>query len=555
MPPDPYLSPIEDPLVIGSADDVAWVDEADLVVIGLGGAGGVAALQARELGADVIAIDRFHGGGATANSGGVIYAGGTRFQRDAGIEDSPENMFAYLSQEQSAVNEATLRRFCESSSDDIEWLSAHGLHFGGKAYLQKTAYPPDGHYLYYSGNENVPVFRNKAAPAARGHRAHGTGMTGHAYYAALRQAVEVSGVRLCLHSPVRRLVMDQSGAVIGVEIAPVPEGQQARHRALYDKIIAMRPFSGKSNERAIAATARFERQFNTRKLIRARKGVVLATGGFINNLAMLSQHQPAYGKAWKALTRIGSMGCDGSGIDLGRSAGGATRLMDRLYTGRTIAPPNAFMGGVLVDQDGRRFVNEDAYSGFVGGAIGRLPNAKAWLILDRDSYREAIRQCLFTSRTLYLWTIPALLNLLIGGTRKAATIAELAKKCGFDAQALAHAIATNNAAADGAGTDEMGKDPAKIHAIARAPYRAINMSLDNPWLMSVCFSLGGLCVNEDSGAVLKQDGSAIAGLYAAGRAAVGLCSMDYVSGMSIADTVFSGRRAARSITALAAPAD
>lgn len=549
-----YLSRIDDPLVIESVDDAAWADAADVVVVGLGGAGGVAALQARELGADVIAIDRFNGGGATAASGGVIYAGGTRFQREAGIEDSAANMFNYLSQEESAVSEATLRQFCEGSSDDIDWLSAHGLQFGGEAYLEKTPYPPDGYYLYYSGNEKIPSYTRTAVPAARGHRTHGTFTTGYAYYASLRQAVEAAGVRLRLHSPVRRLVLNREGEVLGVEIEPIPNGHQARHQALYDKIIPMRPFSGRPNERAIAKARKYEQRFHERKLIRANKGVVVTAGGFINNLDMLRQHKPVYGEAWSALTRIGSMGCDGSGIDLGRSAGGATQLMDRIYTGRSITPPSAFMSGILVDHQGRRFINEDAYSGFVGGAIGRLPaKGKAWLILDRESYRASIKQCLFTTRTNYLWTIPALMNMLLGGTKKAHNIDALARKCRLDPQVFATTIAANNTAAGAAGADEMGKDPKKVLAIAVAPFYAINMSLDNRWVMTVCFSLGGLTVDEESGAVLRDDGSAVPGLYAAGRTAVGLCSKDYLSGMAIADTVFSGRRAARAIVAPPAP--
>lgn len=549
-----YLARVEDPLIVASGDEVAWADEADVVVVGLGGAGCVAALQARELGADVIAIDRFNGGGATALSGGIVYAGGTRFQRAAGIEDSAANMFNYLSQEESAVSESTLRRFCESSSDDVDWLSAHGVQFGGKAYLEKTPYPPEGYYLYYSGNEQVLAYTQKAFPAARGHRTRGASKTGYAYYASLRQSVEAASVRLRLHSPVRRLVVNRETEVLGVEIESIPEGRRAGHRALYDRIIPMRPFSGKSNERVIARASEFEQRFRERKLIRARKGVVLATGGFINNLDMLRQHRPVYGEAWKALTRIGSMGCDGSGIELGRSVGGATRLMDRIYTGRSITPPSAFMNGVLVDHQGRRFINEDAYSGFIGDAIGRLPaKGKAWLILDRESYRASIRECLFTGRTLLTWTIPALMNMLLGGAEKASSLDALARECGFDPQVFARTIAANNAAAAGNGADERGKDLGKVRAIAASPFYAINMSLDNPWVMTVCFSLGGLTVDEESGAVLRNDGRAVPGMYAAGRTAVGICSRSYLSGVALADTVFSGRRAARAIMQVSPP--
>ena len=58
-------------------------------------------------------------------------------------------------------------------------------------------------------------------------------------------------------------------------------------------------------------------------------------------------------------------------------------------------------------------------------------------------------------------------------------------------------------------------------------------------------TLGGLVVAPDTGAVLRPDGTPVPGLYAAGRSAVGLCSRSYVSGLSIADCVFSGRRAGR----------
>ncbi|MBS4104664.1 FAD-dependent oxidoreductase, partial [Tsukamurella paurometabola] len=74
-----------------------WDATADVVVVGYGGAGAAAALAARESGADVLALDRYLGGGATNLSGGIVYAGGgTRIQRAAGIDDDAENMFSYL---------------------------------------------------------------------------------------------------------------------------------------------------------------------------------------------------------------------------------------------------------------------------------------------------------------------------------------------------------------------------------------------------------------------------------------------------------------------------
>ncbi|MBW2404236.1 MAG: FAD-binding protein [Deltaproteobacteria bacterium] len=83
--------PAEAPLVVTKADDDAWDDEADVVVVGFGGAGACAALEASTNGARVLVLDRFHGGGATAISGGVFYGGGgTHIQTEAGVTDDAE---------------------------------------------------------------------------------------------------------------------------------------------------------------------------------------------------------------------------------------------------------------------------------------------------------------------------------------------------------------------------------------------------------------------------------------------------------------------------------
>ena len=136
-----------EPRVVNSANDLKWDDSADLVVVGFGAAGASTSIQARELGASVIAIDRFSGGGATAYSGGIVYAGDTKFQKEAGYEDSAEEMFKYLHAENSPLRPETLMRYCETSSDNIDWLESHGVPFGSTVFEGKTSYPPDGYYL------------------------------------------------------------------------------------------------------------------------------------------------------------------------------------------------------------------------------------------------------------------------------------------------------------------------------------------------------------------------------------------------------------------------
>jgi 3-oxo-5alpha-steroid 4-dehydrogenase len=122
----------------------AWDAEADLVVVGCGGAGLAAALEGAERGLSVLALDRTAGGGSTAINGGILYAGGgTAVQKQAGVEDTPEAMFQYLRGDtQGVVADATLLRFCNESAAMVDWLMRHGVHFEARKYEPKTSYPP-----------------------------------------------------------------------------------------------------------------------------------------------------------------------------------------------------------------------------------------------------------------------------------------------------------------------------------------------------------------------------------------------------------------------------
>ena len=111
----------------------------------------------------MLILDRFGGGGATALSGGVVYAGGgTPQQRAAGVTDSPEAMFGYLRTEVGdAVPAATLREFCDGSVAMLAWLEGHGVPFEGSLCPDKTSYPTNRHYLYYSGSELSAAGRSR----------------------------------------------------------------------------------------------------------------------------------------------------------------------------------------------------------------------------------------------------------------------------------------------------------------------------------------------------------------------------------------------------------
>jgi len=171
-PLDPtWYSDVQAPIEVADNDSVQWDEEVDVAVVGFGGAGACAALEASDNGARVMAIDRFRGGGSTTLSGGVNYTGGgSKQQKQAGVEDTPEEMFKYLTQEaKGVVEDSTLKKFCDESVKNLEWLESKNVIFSGNLCPHKTSYPISKYRLYYSGNESVAEYSQHAKPAPRGH--------------------------------------------------------------------------------------------------------------------------------------------------------------------------------------------------------------------------------------------------------------------------------------------------------------------------------------------------------------------------------------------------
>jgi len=210
---------------------------------------------------------------------------------------------------------------------------------------------------------------------------------------------------------------------------------------------------------------------------------------------------------------------------------------------RFLSPPPALLGGVLVDRAGRRVCDESRYGAALGDAIiGH--GGRAWLLVDRATRAEARRQV--RGSTLWFQRLQAW-YLLSTGAVHAPAVAAVAAKAGVDPDGLAATLAAYNAAArDPAQPDPAGKPAAVRQPQDQPPYYLIDCSV-RPRLFypAPVLTLGGLVVAPESGQVLRPDGSPIDGLYAAGRTAAGLCSRSYVSGLSLADCVFSGRRAGR----------
>jgi 3-oxo-5alpha-steroid 4-dehydrogenase len=527
-------------LEAGTAVARDWDYEADVVVVGFGAAGACAALAAAGAGAEVIVLDRFDGGGATSLSGGVVYAGGgTPQQLEAGVKDSAAAMLGYLSTEVGdAVSAQTLRDFCDGSAAMIGWLSGHGVPFEGSLCPDKTSYPTNKHYLYYSGSELSRA--DIAEPAPRGHRAVGRGTSGKVLFARLARAVAKSGATVLPQTTAQRLVTGEDGRVTGVQCVSMrgaPAWARLSHRAAHRA--GRKPFlyAGSAGRRLHAPVAALERRHARPLTIRARRGVVLAAGGFVANKPMLRQHAPAF----RGGLPLGTAADDGSGIALGTAVGAATRFLDRVSCWRFITPPPAFLSGVLVDAAGRRVCDESLYGAAIGEAIVTRHDRRGWLLVDAPLVARAWRE--LPGRTLWFQLLQAVYLLTVARV-SAPTIAAVAAKAGIEGNALTSTIGTYNDAALTGTRDEFGKPTALVRPLDTPPYSLIDVSVrPRPAYPAPMLTLGGLAVAEDTGAVLRPDGSAIAGLYAAGRNAVGVCSGSYVSGLSLADCVFSGRRA------------
>ena len=534
----------EAPLRVADAGQIHWDGVADVVVVGFGGAGACAALEAAHAGAAVLVLDCFGGGGATARSGGVVYAGETELQRRAGVTDSTGEMFKYLVRElQGVVPDDVVQRYCTDSPGSIDWLVDHGVRYNTEVCLDKTDYPAGGESLYFAGNEKRADHAAIARPAPRGHRPEGPGFTGHAYFSALRSAVIAHGATVITHARVVRLVQDAAGAVIGVEALVLPEQVWKRHDRLCARV-GLRPFNAGVARRSRLAARSLEAQLGERRRFRALGGVILATGGYASNPDMLRRHNPGIAAHTDAMIHLATLGCDGSGILLGQSVGGGVGCMENLQIVRNLTP-DPLRCGLLVNRQGQRFINEDAYNGDVGKAIAAQPGAQASLVLDRTAFLAALRACVSCPRGTFLhFGLPSLVTMLFGGTRVARTLPRLAAKCGWDSALFTAQVQAHNAATGCGKPDPLGKAQDAMAPLTRGPFFAVDVSPGNPLGFTFMFTLGGLTVDVETGAVTDTASAPVAGLFAAGRSAVGFCSKGYVSGMSLGDGIFSGRRAA-----------
>ncbi len=469
-----------------------WDMEVDVAIVGFGGAGACAAIEAADAGAHVLILEvASASGGSTELSSAEVYlggGGGTRVQQACGYEDSTENMFNYLMAAGGDLSdEAKVRSYCEGSREHFDWLVAMGAPYKDTEYKERAIMAPTDDCLLYTGSEKCWPFKDRADPCPRGHNLEVEGDNGGPLFMKiLTERVVERGIQVEYNARALTLVVDEDGEVRGL-VARI-DGEERN--------------------------------------IRAHQGVVLCAGGFVMNQEMVKQYCP---RLTAGSVPIGNPGDTGAGILMGQSVGGALINMNEAFITLPFYPPSSLTYGIFVNAQAQRFINEDSYHSRIAYHAIRQTGKGIYLIVSADDYEH-----------------PTFLNAEIVGTGE--TIEELAEEVGLDAGMLRHTVDFYSEQAAHGGDPLFHKSEQWLKPI-KPPYAALDCT-PGSGVIYAYFTLGGLDTRP-TGEVLTMDKSVIPGLYAAGRTTCGVPrnADGYASGMSVGDATYFGRLAGRAVAA------
>jgi fumarate reductase flavoprotein subunit len=462
-------------------------NDFDVIIVGGGGAGLSAAIEATKAGASCMLLEADTKlGGATAASSGVFYAGDTSVQRARGITDTADAMFEYvMAINQWALKPDIIRYICDQSGPAIEWLIELGVKF-----------PPE--YLVCSGVDIVP----------RGHPSEGAG---YAIAERLINAAGVLGIETALDTRVERLLVED-GRVVGVHAG----GMDLRACA------------------TIITTGGFG---NNPEMVK-------------KHFPSVGQHYPWTWAVHDGLPFILGDGLK-MGEDVGAGIVGHDAGLPLPTSGfgkfiEAFLPPWTMM----VNDAGRRFVPECAAYTVVGYLINEQPNAHAWCIFDEPTLIEASNDSSYldpyhSGGTTPIWEEETLRKKAAEGSIIIAdALTELAAKCGIDAAALAATTRQYNA--DAATGEDRGflKKTKKMFPVAQGPFYAVEVK-------AAIIGLTGAGLDADRQLrILDTHGAPIPGLYGAGEVLGVVQGKRYAGGgFSVGPAIILGREAGRQAAA------
>ena len=500
--PDDYKTAVEK---TGSAED-STVD-ADVVVVGAGGAGMTAAITAAAEGKSVVILESQsmvggNSGRATGgmNAGKTVYQDENEFGESAGVEktlktaaekyadnetitalaktvseqwaayqanptgyfDSVELMELDTMIGGKGINDPELvETLCANSADAIDWLDEHGitLHnvssFGG-ASVKRIHRPVNAEGKTVSvGSYMIPL---------------------------LQENCEKAGVKMMLDTTATEILTDANGAAVGVKA------------------------TGASGE-TVTVNA---------------KAVVLASGGFGANLDMVVKYKPEL----KGFMTTNAPGIQGQGIEMAQAIGAATVDMDQIQIHPTVEANTAALiteglrgdGAVLINAEGKRFIDEVGTRDVVSAAEIAQTGSYSWLVVD---------QAMVDASSVIQGYIKK------GYTVTGATYEELGKAMGVDAAAFAETMDKWNGYVEAKNDPDFGRT-SFANPLNTAPYYAVKVTA------GVHHTMGGLKINANT-EVLNEKGEVIPGLFAAGEVTGGVHGANRLGGNAVADFTVFGR--------------
>ena len=475
------------PLSFNSIDE--WHHTTDVAVVGYGGAGSCAAIEAADAGKKVMMFELAAGpGGSTALSSAEIYMGGdggTRVQAAVGHEDSNAAMIDYLTRcAGPQADLAKIEAYVKGSVGHFDWLVARGVPFKDSEYEQRAIMALTDDCLLFTGSEKAWPFHKTAKPCPRGHNLEVEGDNGGPLFMKIMRAnVDERDIDVQLNARVLTLILDDTGDVKGLRV-------------------------------------RIDMQ---ERDVRVNNGVILCAGGFVMNQPMVKKYAPSL---LKCSVPIGNVGDMGTGILMGMGAGGAAINMHEGFVSVPYYPPASLTYGLFINAQGQRFINEDCYHGRVGAYVLQQTGDRVYLVLSVDDYGA--------------YETESYLGASVAGTGE--SIEELEEELGLPRGQLVQTLSTYNKHAS-EGEDPLFHKSVEWLKELKAPYVALDVTPGRGAFLPY-FTLGGLDTLP-SGEVLSAEGNVIPGLYAAGRTACGVPrrGAGYNSGISVGDATFTGRMA------------
>ena len=509
--PDDYMTKV----AAAAAGDVT--KEADVVIVGAGGAGMTAAMTASDAGKSVIILESqaMVGGNSVRSTGGMnaaktVYQDENEFGEGAGVEkmlksaadNYADNEFITSLAATVAQQWADYQANPVGYFDSVELMELDTM-VGGKGInnpeLVKTLVEGTAPAIDWLDENGMSLHNVAAFGGASVKRIHrpvneeGKVVSVGAYLVPLMEkACQDRGVEFILNTTADTILTDANGQAVGV--------------------------SGTDKDgNTVTVNA---------------KAVVLATGGFGANLDMVASYKPDL----KGFMTTNAPGIQGQGIAMATAIGAATVDMDQIQIHPTVEANTAALiteglrgdGAILVNSNGERFTDEVSTRDKVSAAEIAQPGSFSWLIVD---------QAMADASNVIQGYITK------GYTKQGATYEELAKEIEVDPATFAATMEKWNGCVEAKTDADFGRT-SFANPLNTAPYYAIKVSA------GVHHTMGGVVINSST-EVLKEDGSVIPGLFAAGEVTGGVHGANRLGGTAVADFVVFGRIAGASAAAFA----